>query len=319
MQLGNGNCESGYSGELNFEWASVRKGPFPGTDREYILDLDAWKADFPALADAPFAESRLSIYSACHAEAENDGFQGRDYCREIPDSGDHLAKKEPELAGHFKKVGTEKVKPLLDSRVNTVKEICRGSKEAVKAIVQGFYGKASKAKDAAEAAFNKMKEVGDQDEAGTDPAEFKVRAAARVDYEKKRAPKLAKFCKNYESIYSKRNEKYEPPPQMACAEQRAMREAPPTIWHEIAFPYNEQLHTRGLVATDAAKAALDSAIVTVWEQFTKDLAGALAASDDAIQAVIAEEIKLQKGDEATNADTLAQLELAAADDSDDDD
>jgi len=52
----------------------------------------------------------------------------------------------------------------------------------------------------------------------------------------------------------------------------AARELPPTEWHEIAFGRSdEQLHNQSLVATDAAKAALDSAIVAVWEKFTKDL------------------------------------------------
>lgn len=67
--------------------------------------------------------------------------------------------------------------PLFQPSSEQVIEVCKGSKKVVMDIVQGFYGKASKAKDAAEAAYTKMVEVGNQDEAGTDPAEFKVRAA----------------------------------------------------------------------------------------------------------------------------------------------
>lgn len=98
---------------------------------------------------------------------------------------------------------------------------------------------------------------------------------ARVDYEKKRAPKLAKFCKPDQRLgtYAKYNDKYQEPAR-ACDAQlaRVPTPPPPTIWHEIAFGgKNEQLHNRRLVATDAAKASLDGAIVTVWEQFTKDL------------------------------------------------
>ena len=120
MNLGHPDNDDSQVGDLDFTRNNVREVPFAGTDNWTMLDLDAWKADFPALADTPYAESSLNIYHEEDAQKEAAKRNGRSYSRRLPAVSDYWAKKEPELAGHFKKVGTEKVKPLLDSRVNAV-------------------------------------------------------------------------------------------------------------------------------------------------------------------------------------------------------